>query len=259
MNKIAMAIAAHPDDIEFLMAGTLVLFKNAGYQIHYMNLSTGNCGSIEHDSYHTTTIRLKEAQEAAGIMGAEFHPPICNDFEIFYEAEAIKKLTAVIRQVKPNVILTHSPSDYMEDHMNTSRLAVTAAFVRGVPNFVTAHPAVSNYNCAVYHSLPHGLLDPLRQKVVPEVFIDTTSVHAIKRKALQAHASQQTWLEDSQKMNSYIKAMEDFSLNIGTMSNEFEHSEGWRRHLHYGFSEAGYDPLKELGKAYLLNDTYIEL
>jgi LmbE family N-acetylglucosaminyl deacetylase len=258
MNKIAMAIAAHPDDIEFMMAGTLVLFKNAGYEIHYMNLSTGNCGSIEHDSINTTRIRMKEAQNSSEILGAEFHPPICNDFEIFYEIETIKKLTSVIRLVKPNVILTHSPSDYMEDHMITSRLSVTAAFVRGVPNFATEEPAVSNYNCAIYHTLPHGLLDPLRQKVVPEVFIDTTSVHSIKRKALQAHASQQTWLEDSQKMNSYIMAMEGFSLNIGTMSNEFEHAEGWRRHLHYGFSEPDYDPLKELGKAYLLNQTYIE-
>ncbi|MEO6036439.1 MAG: PIG-L family deacetylase, partial [Verrucomicrobiota bacterium] len=44
--KIAFAVAAHPDDIEFMMAGTLLLLKNAGYEIHYMNLSRGNCGSI---------------------------------------------------------------------------------------------------------------------------------------------------------------------------------------------------------------------
>ena len=118
---------------------------------------------------------------------------------------------------------------------------------------------MSNYNCAIYHTLPHGLLDPLRQKVVPEIFIDTRSVQSVKRKALQAHASQQNWLEDSQKMNSYIRTMEDFSLSIGAMSNGFEHAEGWRRHLHYGFSEADYDPLRDLGTAYLLNEAYIEL
>src|SRR5690606_32833452 len=130
------------------------LLKKAGYETHYMNLSTGNCGSISHDSEMTTQIRLKEAQESAEILGATFHPPICNDFEILYDPELLKKLAAVIRKVQPTVILTHAPSDYMEDHMNTSRLAVTAAFVRGVPNYLPEYPAVSNYNCAIYHSLP---------------------------------------------------------------------------------------------------------
>lgn len=256
MTKTAIAIAAHPDDIEFMMAGTLVLLKNQGYEIHYMNLSTGNCGSIATDSATTTQVRMEEAKNSAKILEADFHPSICNDFEIFYGLELLRKLTAVIRKVKPTVILTHSPSDYMEDHMSTSRLAVTAAFIRGVPNFKTEYPAVPNDNCAVYHALPHGLLDPLRQRVVPEIFIDTTSVQAIKREALMAHKSQQDWLEDSQKMNSYILAMENFSLTIGTMSGRFEHAEGWRRHLHFGFSEAAYDPLRELHEFYLKNEEY---
>jgi len=256
MGKTAMAIAAHPDDIEFMMAGTLVLLKNQGYDIHYMNLSSGNCGSIETDVQTTARIRLEEAKNSTKVLGAGFHPPICNDFEIFYGIELLRKLTAVIRKVNPSVILTHSPSDYMEDHMSTSRLAVTAAFIRGVPNFHTECPAVSNDNCAVYHALPHGLLDPLRQQVIPEIFINTTTVQPIKRQALQAHKSQQNWLEDSQKMNSYIKAMEDFSLTIGKMSGRFEHAEGWRRHLHFGFSEPAFDPLSELEKFYLKNEAY---
>ena len=256
MVKTAIAVAAHPDDIEFMMAGTLVLLKNQGYEIHYMNLSTGNCGSIENDSATTSSLRLEEAENSTRILGAGFHPPICNDFEIFYGIELLRKLTAVIRKVNPSIILTHSPSDYMEDHMSTSRLAVTAAFIRGVPNFNTEFPAVSNNNCAVYHALPHGLLDPLRQRVAPEIYVDTTSVQPIKRKALQAHKSQQNWLEDSQKMNSYIQAMEDFSLTIGKMSGKFEHAEGWRRHLHFGFSESAYDLLRELDKFYLKNEEY---
>jgi len=38
----ALAIAAHPDDIEFVMAGTLRLLRDAGWEVHYLNLSTGN-------------------------------------------------------------------------------------------------------------------------------------------------------------------------------------------------------------------------
>ena len=47
--KTALAIAAHPDDIELLMAGSLILLKQAGYEIHYLNLASGCCGSTRHD------------------------------------------------------------------------------------------------------------------------------------------------------------------------------------------------------------------
>ena len=46
----ALAIAAHPDDIEFMMAGTLLLLKERGWEIHYFNLSTGNRGSARHNA-----------------------------------------------------------------------------------------------------------------------------------------------------------------------------------------------------------------
>src|SRR5690625_2362028 len=117
MKKVAMAIAAHPDDIEFMMGGTLMLLKEVGYDIHYMNLSTGNCGSLEYNSSTTAEIRKKEAKKASKIIGATYHPPICNDFEILYETHILKKLASIIREVQPSVILTHSSSDYMEDHM----------------------------------------------------------------------------------------------------------------------------------------------
>ena len=46
-ENAAMAIGAHPDDIEFYMAGTLLLLKKAGYEIHYLNVASGNCGSTK--------------------------------------------------------------------------------------------------------------------------------------------------------------------------------------------------------------------
>jgi LmbE family N-acetylglucosaminyl deacetylase len=44
-RRVAFAIAAHPDDIEFGMAGTLLLLKQAGYALHYMNIGNGSCGT----------------------------------------------------------------------------------------------------------------------------------------------------------------------------------------------------------------------
>lgn len=255
--KTAIAIAAHPDDIEFMMAGTLMLLKKAGYAIHYMNLSSGNCGSSEHDAATLREIRLKEAKKVAEMLEAHFHPPFCDDLEIMYDLSTLRRLAAVIREVQPNILLTHSPADYMEDHTNTCRLAVTATFARGMPNFETApsHPTGS-YDCTVYHALPHGLRDSLRRKVMAGAFVNTASVHAKKMEALKVHQSQQQWLDTSQKMNSYLQTMEDISLEVGQMSGKFIHAEGWRRHLHYGFCDPDADPLQELGKDYYIDEKY---
>jgi LmbE family N-acetylglucosaminyl deacetylase len=255
--KTALAIAAHPDDIEFMMAGTLLLLKKAGYEIHYLNLSRGNCGSIETDSATTAKIRLKEGQRAAQILGAHFHPPFCNDLEIFYDLKTLRRLAAIIREVKPTIVLTHSPSDYMEDHMNTCRLAVTAAFARAMPNFKSVPPrATERYDCTIYHALPHSMRDNLRRKIIPGAFVNTTSVHEKKLEALRAHQSQQSWLDASQKLNSYLQTCDDISVAVGKMSKKFKHAEGWRRHLHFGFCAEDADPLKDLGKNYLPNLAY---
>jgi N-acetylglucosamine malate deacetylase 1 len=255
--KVALAIVAHPDDIEFMMAGTLLLLKKAGYETHYMNVSRGNCGSIKTDSATTARIRLKEGKAAAQILGAHFHPPLCNDLEIFYDLKTLRRLAAVVREVKPAVLLTHSPADYMEDHMNVCRLAVTAAFARGMPNFesIPTRPTEA-YDCTIYHGLPHSLTDNLRRRIIPGAFVNTTSVFATKLEALQAHQSQQSWLDASQKLNSYLQTCQDISLAVGKLSRKFKHAEGWRRHLHYGFCGPETDPLKDLGKDYLRNKSY---
>jgi N-acetylglucosamine malate deacetylase 1 len=257
-TKAAIAIGAHPDDIEFYMAGTLLMLKQAGYAIHYLTVANGNCGSVQYNAAMLRSIRNAEARVAAKILGAHFHPSPTNDLEIFYNLELLRGVAAVIREVKPGIVLTHSPQDYMEDHMNTARLAVTAAFARGMPNFKSAPPRpTADYDVTVYHAMVNGLRDPLRRRIIPGAFVNTTSVHKTQLKALAAHKSQQNWLDVSQGMNSFLLAVEDLSLAVGRLSKRFKYAEGWRRHLHYGFSGQDTDPLaKALGKNYRVNPVY---
>lgn len=254
----AIAIGAHPDDIEFYMAGTLLLLRKAGYETHYLSVASGNCGSAQHDSATTRGLREKEGRSAASVLGAHYHPSLTDDLEILYQVALLRRAAAIIREVRPTVLLTHSPQDYMEDHTNTSRLAVTAAFVRGMPNFQTKPRRPAN-DCevAVYHGMPHGLRDPLRGRVIPGLFVNTAAVHQTKREALARHQSQQNWLDVSQGLNSYLQTMEDMSRAVGRLSKRFKHAEGWRRHLHLGFSAAEIDPLrKALGPDCLINSAY---
>jgi N-acetylglucosamine malate deacetylase 1 len=257
-SRRALAIAAHPDDIEFMMAGTLSLLREAGWEIHYLNLSTGNLGSLSASPAVTARMRRKEAQAAAKLLGAVWHAPFCNDLEVFYDIRTLRRLCAIVRDVAPAVILTHSPQDYMEDHVNTARLAVTAAFARGMPNFRSTPPRRSvSTEATIYHASPHGLRDSLRRRVPPGAFVDTTAVHEHKRKALACHASQRQWLDASQRMDSYLRTMDDFSRAVGRLSRRFRHAEGWRRHSHWGFCAENADPLRQaLGRKYVVSAAY---
>jgi LmbE family N-acetylglucosaminyl deacetylase len=258
MKKTAIAIGAHPDDIEFYMAGTLLLLKRAGWDIHYFNVANGNCGSQQYHARQLARIRLAEARAAAKVLGARHHPPVCNDLEIFYELKTLRRVAAVIREVKPNVILTHPPVDYMEDHTNTCRLVVTAAFAHAMPNFrsIPSRPT-ADYDVTIYHCSPHTMRDPLRRLVMPESFVNVESMLDIKRAALAEHHSQQDWLVATQGMNSFLAKAEADARLVGRVSKKFKYAEGWRRHLHYGFSTAELDPLREaLGKHYWVNKAY---
>jgi N-acetylglucosamine malate deacetylase 1 len=254
----ALAIFAHPDDIEFVAAGTLLLLWERGWQIHYMNLCNGGYGSVQMDAETTARTRLAEAQEAARILGAAFYPPISNDLELAYEPALVRKVAAVVREAKADIVLTHAPADYMEDHMTASRLAVTAAFSHGIPNLQSDPPREAYFHdVTVYHAMPHGLRDPLRRRVHAGLYVDTASVHETKRRALAAHYSQKHWLDVSQGMDSYLISMDEASMAVGKLSGEFTHAEGWRRHLHHGFSRQDIDPLRDaLGEACLVNHDY---
>jgi len=242
----ALAIFAHPDDIEFVAAGTLILLGRAGWRTHSLTLSGGDCGSMTTGRDETRRIRTAEARAAAGILGAEYHEAFADDLLIFYEERLLRKLAAVVRRVRPRIVLTHAPADYMEDHMNTARLAVTAAFVRGMPNFVTDPPIEAcGGDVTVYHAMPHGLVDGLRRPVEPDLFVDTTAVQAVKRRALAAHASQKAWLDATQGLDSYLDSADEMARTVGRMSGRFEFAEGWRRHLHVGLAGRDDDPLAE--------------
>jgi LmbE family N-acetylglucosaminyl deacetylase len=154
--------------------------------------------------------------------------------------------------VAPTIVLTHAPVDYMEDHTNACRLAVSAAFCRGMPNFPTDPPTKAiDGEVTIYHAQPHGNCDPLGNPVRPGIFVDITSVIDRKAAMLACHASQKDWLDATQGLDSYLQTMRDLSAEVGAMTGRFQYAEGWRRHLHLGFCSPEADPLRAALGAYL--------
>jgi LmbE family N-acetylglucosaminyl deacetylase len=215
------------------------------------NLSRGACGTAELPHDEIIRMRGREAARSAEIAGARLHPPVADDLAIHYDASTLARVGSVIREVEPHIILTQPPRDYMEDHENTCRLVVTAAFGRCMPNFVVDPPReVWNGATAIYHSMPHGLRDGMRRLQRPGIYVDCGPVMAAKRAMLSQHLSQKEWLERSQGMGSYIAEMEGMCRTLGSMSGRFEFAEGWVRRLHLGFGPAEFDPLsRALGPA----------
>jgi LmbE family N-acetylglucosaminyl deacetylase len=240
-----LAIGCHPDDIEFMMGGTLVLLRDRGQALHYLNVANGSCGTPQHDREEIVRIRRAEAQASAKRLRAVYHESLVDDLDVFYAQPLIRQVAAVVRDVRPDILLTMSPQDYMEDHMNTCRVAVTAAFVRGMRNFRTdpPRPPVQN-DLALYHALPYGLRDMLDCPVTPEFTVDIGAVMEEKRALLSCHASQKDWLDQSQGLRSYLTTMVEMSRTVGAGSGRFTFAEGWRRHNPLGYAAPGYDPLR---------------
>ena len=257
-RKVALAIGAHPDDIEIMMAGTLLRLGEAGYELHMMNIANGDCGTFEYDKTTIAEKRLAEARAAAAALGATHHDPVVSDVEVLYTVAQLRRVTAVVRETEPAIMLVQPPSDYMEDHQNACRLAVSAAFTRGMPNFFTlpARPPVDT-PVTLYHALPYGLCDAMRRRVRPGQYVDIGPVLARKRAALAEHRTQKEWLDHSQGLDSYLNTMEAMGREVGRWSGRFAVAEGWRRHSHLGFCEEGADPLTEtLGDAVWIDEEY---
>ena len=253
-----LALVAHPDDIEFMSMGAMLLLQQRGWDVHYMTIANGSCGTAVDDEETIVRKRIKECQEACDLVGAVWHAPVCNDLEIFHSWDIISKVLSVIRKVRPKIIFTQSLDDYMEDHINSCRVAVTAAFARGMLNAkCDPYREPIQDEVTIYHSTPHGLMDPLRRKIEPEVFVNVESVMQQKWDMLACHKSQKEWLDESQGMDSYLKVMQDFCAELGERSGKFKFAEGFRRHSWMGYSAREIDPLGEaLGEDLALNPNY---
>ena len=246
MSKRAFAIGAHPDDIEFVMAGTLLLLGRAGYDLHYMTVANGCLGSVQNDPPTTASIRVAEARRSAELAGAVYHEPLVDDLDIYYTKELLARLTSIMRDVRPEIVLTHPPRDYMEDHTNTCRLTVSAAFFRTIPHLEVVPPrSAVEQPVTVYHAQPMGNRDDLWRFVKPGLYVDIGDVLDEKTAMLARHESQKEWLDRTQGVGSYLEIMREQGREMGRCSGRFTHAEGWTRHSPLGMCAVDADPLRD--------------
>lgn len=247
-RKVALAVGAHPDDVEFMMAGTLAALGDAGYELHIFTVGNGNCGTAVYDHNDICRLRAAEGHAAASVIGATYHEGLVNDIEIFYDELTLRRVTALVRDLEPEIVLTQSPNDYMEDHQNTSRLIVSACFCRGMRNWLSnpARPPTFQ-DVYLYHCNPHGNHDAMRNLIVPSLYVDINDKIETKEEMLRRHATQKEWLDTSQGMDSYLITMREICGQMGEMApRALPYAEGFRQHMHAGLSAKDGDKLSEV-------------
>ncbi len=166
-----LAIGAHPDDIEYGCAGTLIKYAERGHHIYLMVLTSGQEGG-------SSEIRKQEQENAAELMSVQkifwggYH-----DTQLPLNKELIEKIEEVLGEVKPDLILVNYGDDTHQDHRILTQATMSATrYVRNVLFFEV--PTTQNFN--------------------PQVYVDISDTLERKSQVLNAHASQvmKTNIED---------------------------------------------------------------
>jgi N-acetylglucosamine malate deacetylase 1 len=239
MNYTILSILAHPDDAEFLCAGTLIRLKQEhNFDVHIASMTAGDCGSVEYDAAEISRLRRNEGVKAASHMGATYHCLEERDLLIVYNERTLEKVTRLLRLVQPSVVITHSPADYMLDHEMTSTIARAAAFAAPIPNFLADRRIgpVLPHIPHLYYCDPIEGKDPLGREVAPGFRIDITRVIDMKAAMLAAHASQRDWLMKHHGMDQYVQAMKDWGARRGKACG-VAYAEGFRQHLGHSYPQ----------------------
>jgi N-acetylglucosamine malate deacetylase 1 len=213
-----LAIHAHPDDVEFQCAGTLIRLRQAGCAVTIATMTPGDCGSAEHDAETIAAIRRGEAAASAALIGADYLCLEFRDLAVFNDDESRRRVTEALRRTCPDLILSAPPSDYIADHEMTSLLVRDACFAASCPNYVTRQwepaPPMSRIP-HLYFVDPLGGHDRDGRPVAAAVLIDVSEVFETKRRMLACHASQRDWLLRQHGIDAYLEMQSQWGAARG--------------------------------------------
>jgi LmbE family N-acetylglucosaminyl deacetylase len=236
-KNIVLALMAHPDDAEILCGGTLALLAGLGWEVHIATATPGDCGSSRLKPHQIAAIRRKEARQAASVLGARYHCLERRDLRVRYDDRTLFAALGLLRQVRPRVLITHSPADYMLDHEQISLVARAAAFGAPIPNA----PAPTRWRPLeavphLYYADPIEGKDPFGSPVRPSLLVDVKGVLETKLEMLSKHRSQRDWLRQHHGMDEYLESAKRWSRERGRLAG-LAYAEGFRQHLGHAYPQ----------------------
>ena len=197
----ALAVTAHPDDVDFGAGGTVMALVKAGVQVTFCICTDGDAGGFDDstDRSEIPAIRRAEQTSAAAVYGVtDVRFLGYQDGYLVPNHDLQRDIVRVMRQVQPHLVITQSPERNWDrlpsshpDHMAAGEAPARALY-----------PAVRNPYAFPELRTEEGLEAWtvnwlwLQGHVEPNHWIDTTEFFSRKVTALEAHASQTSHMED---------------------------------------------------------------
>ena len=123
-----LAFGVHPDDIELSCSGTILKHRSLGKTVAAVDLTRGELGTRGNPE-----LRIKEAEEAAKILGLRFRRNLgMKDGFFIHSEENLRKIIVEIRSCCPQIVLANAISDRHPDHGRAAKLVAEACFYSGL-------------------------------------------------------------------------------------------------------------------------------
>ncbi len=190
-----LCVVAHPDDVDFGVAGTTTTLTAAGHRVVYCLVTSGQAGGSDPSVSRSDMAALRETEQraAAAVVGvSELHFLGFPDGAVVASLELRMAIARVIRQVRPDRVITQSPIRLLDrmysshpDHLATGEATLNAIYPDARNQF--AFPELLNEEGLEPHSVPEVWLTASEK---PDTYVDITDVINTKVKALLCHQSQ---------------------------------------------------------------------
>ncbi len=225
LPKRVLAIGAHPDDIELTCAGTLARFLRAGSAVHLAVACRGDKGGGAASAEELAAQREHEAQRAAELLGAPISFLGLADAEVRDEPQTRHLFLNLLRQTRPELVLTHDPEDYHEDHRQVSGLVVRVSWFAASPGQRNAQPPLPQPPAVVFMDNLAGI------GFEPTHLVDITDTFTLKQQMLACHASQtgrpDSGMHQLRELSETLARLRGFQCGV-------RYAEGFRPCLAFG-------------------------
>src|SRR5580700_3081582 len=111
-----LIIGAHPDDADYAAGGLAALYRAAGHVVHMVSLTNGDAGHHLQAGPELARRRRREAASAGDVIGATYEVNDNHDGELLPTLDNRCQVIRLMRNLRPDLVLTHRPNDYHPDH-----------------------------------------------------------------------------------------------------------------------------------------------
>ena len=179
-----LAVVAHPDDAEYLCAGTLARAKCDGAEIGICVLCQGDRGQPATPIPNLAAVRRREMAAAAKLLGAVLLRGELGDGQLVDNPAQRKKLIQLYRRFQPTLVLAHWPDDYHSDHRAAGALAEATSWYCASAGHKTQAPVMSCQPALWWMDTVNMI------GFEPGFYVDVSDQIDLKRCMLACHKSQ---------------------------------------------------------------------